>query len=255
MISMSVGSVPVWDLSVAGVLFILFIVCDWMNLVVCSFRAWCESPTFMMLLISSPVRPTSICSVVATFPSGFSRPLPFILGLFCCVFSQVVGIGLRPSLIRLVLHALWSLGCSPLQFIHLSFSSGGWSSMSWDFELHSVHLGCLQLDVWCKNILHLEHWNNRGLSSYGVMVQLRLNNLSHAVSKRLSLSCLLVRSMTMDANSLAHMVSSFPSHRGTCHCFMLLYPWRYVQSSSWIRSMNMGSLFPHHVRTLFILTR
>src|SRR5258708_12981505 len=127
--------------------------------------------------------------------------------------------------------------------------------MSCDFEPHSVHLGCLQLDIRCENIPHLEHWNNCGLSSYGVMVHVRLNNLSRAVSKRLSLSCLLVRSMTMDVNSLAHMVSSFPSHHGTRHCFMFLYPWRYVQSSSLISPMHMRLFFPHPIRTSLTFTR
>src|SRR5258708_12975651 len=121
------------------------------------------------------------------------------------------------------------------------------------FELHSMHHGCLQLDVQCEYIPHLVHWYNCGLSLYGVMVQLWLNSLSCAVSKRLSLSCLLVKSTMIDVKFLACMVSLFPSQHGMCHCFMFLYPGRYVLNSSWIMSMDLGLLFPHHVCTFFIL--
>src|SRR5260221_10718149 len=118
-----------------------------------------------------------------------------------------------------------------------------------------MHLGCLQLDVWCEYMPHLVHWKTCGLSLYGVIVQLMLNSFSHAISKRLSLSCLLVRSITIDVNSLARMFSSFPSQHGMCHCFMLLYPGRYMHNSSCIMSMDMGPLLLHQVRALLILTQ
>src|SRR5258708_7390402 len=102
-------------------------------------------------------------------------------------------------------------------------------------------------------MLHLVHWKTCGLSSYGVMVQSWLKSFSCVVFKRMSLSCLLVRSITMEVKFLACSVSSFPSQCGTHHCFMFLYPRRYVHISSWIRSIDIGSLLPHHVRTLFIL--
>src|SRR5258708_1477905 len=208
----------------------------------------------MMLLISSPVRPTLSCSsVVDSFPVGFSWAFPFSLGLLCCGFLPSVGIGLSPSCILLVLHDLWLLGWSPLQLTHLSFSLDGCSSVLWDLELQSIHLGCLQLDVWCEYMLHLVHWKTCGLSLYRVIVQLMLNSFSCAISKRLSLSCLLVRSIMIKVNSLVRMFSSFPSQHGMCHCFMLLYPGRYMHNSLCIMLMDMGSLFPHQVRTLLIL--
>src|SRR5260221_13377034 len=137
--------------------------------------------------------------------------------------------------------------------MHLSFSSDGCSSVLWVLELQSIHLGCLQLDVQCEYMLHLVHWKTCSLSSYRVIMQLMLNSFSHAISKRLSLSCLLVRSIMINVNSLVQMFSSFPSQCGMCHCFMLLYPGRYVHNSSCIMSMDMGSLLPHQVRTLLIL--
>src|SRR5258708_25474655 len=115
--------------------------------------------------------------------------------------------------------------------MHLSFSSDGCSSVLWVLELQSMHLGCLQLDIQCEYMLHLVHWKTCSLSSYGVIVQLMLNSFSHAVFKRLSLSCLLVRSIMIEVNSLAQMVSSFPSQHGMHHCFMFSYPGRYVHSS------------------------
>src|SRR5258708_1656550 len=85
----------------------LFIACEWMNLAVFSFQACWDSPAFMMLLISLPVRPTSnCCSVVDVISAWLSQPLPLFLALFGCVFSWVLGICLRLSLILLVLHAL-----------------------------------------------------------------------------------------------------------------------------------------------------
>src|SRR5258708_39593505 len=116
-----------------------------------------------------------------------------------------------------------------------------------------MHQGCLQLNVQCEYMPHFVHWKTCGLSSYGVMVQLWLKSFSLAISKSSSLSFLLVRSITMEAKFLVHRVSSFPSQCGMHHCFMSLYPRRYVHISSWIRSMDMGSLLLHHVRTLFIL--
>src|SRR5258708_22760606 len=102
-----------------------------MNLVVFSLQAWFDSPTFMILLISSPVRLTlSFGSVMVVFMGGTSWSLPLFLGLVSWGFSQVMGIGLSLSLICLVLHALWLLECLPLQFTHLGFSLGGWSSVS-----------------------------------------------------------------------------------------------------------------------------
>ncbi len=137
-----------WDMLDMQLFLSLFIACDWMDMVVFTFQAWFESSTFMMLLISLPVRPTlSFGSVSFVFSSEILGSLPLFLGLVGWVFSQEVGIGLRLSLMRLVLHALWTLKWSPLQLTHLGFSLGGWSSVSWDLELHVMQQGCLQLDI------------------------------------------------------------------------------------------------------------
>ncbi|SRR5258708_37763324 len=102
-----------------------------MNLAMFSLWAWGELPAFMILLISSPESPTSICiSRLASFSGRDSRAFPLFLGLPGGVFSHVVGIGLSPNWICLVLQALWLLAWSPLQLIHLGFSLGGCLSVS-----------------------------------------------------------------------------------------------------------------------------
>src|SRR5258708_1418470 len=137
-----------------------------MDMVVFTFQAWFKSSAFMMLLISLPVRLTSsFGSVLFVFLVEISGSLPLFLGLVGWVFSWGAGIGLRPSLMHLVLHALWMLKWSPLQLTHLGFSSGGWLSVSWDLELHVMQQGCLQLDVRWEYRPHLVHWKTCGLSS------------------------------------------------------------------------------------------
>ena len=142
---------------------------DCMNLAVFSFQAWGESPVLMMLLMSLSVRPMFSHSSVHV--GCVSHPLPLDFSLLICGLFQVVRMGFSPRQMCLVLHALWSLRWSPLQLTHFSPLDVGCSSVLWSFELHTMHLGCLQLDMQCENMPHFVHWDTCGLSLYGVIVQ------------------------------------------------------------------------------------
>src|SRR5258708_31547464 len=146
-----------------------------MNLAAFSFMACGELSTCMMLLISSFVRSMSrVFSLPLSCMFGICFPLPLFLslGLLVCCLSLFVRMGLRPRWFLHALHSLWLLGCSPLQLTQLFFSSCGCSSVSWVLDLHSRHLGCLQLVVQCGSIPHLLHWSPWDLSSSGVIVTL-----------------------------------------------------------------------------------
>src|SRR5258708_13763803 len=108
--------------------------------------------------------------------------------------------GLRPSLILCVLHSLNQLLWFPLQLMHQVGESGGWSSAMWSFNPHDLQHGVVQLLDACENIPHLLHWYTWVLFSYGVTVQLKLNNLTDLRSSRVFLSFLEVRSMIIDTS-------------------------------------------------------
>src|SRR5258708_25663918 len=112
----------------------------------------------------------------------------------------LLGMGLSPSLILWVLHSLCKVSWLSLQLTHHRGVSVRWSSVGWSFDLHDLHCGVVQLLEACENIPHLLH--TCILFSYGVTVQLKLNSLTDLRLRRVSLSFLEVRLMTMEANCL-----------------------------------------------------
>src|SRR5260370_15682641 len=102
---MAAGSGMFWGFFSAGLLRLFM--CDCMNLAVFSFLACGEFPDFMMLLMSSSVRPMLSCSSLAVdWPVAISCPFPLDFSLLCCALFHAVGMGFSPRQMHLVLHAL-----------------------------------------------------------------------------------------------------------------------------------------------------
>ena len=138
----------------------VFIARDWMYLAAFSFRDWGLLSVFMIIvLISLLVILSSMASGSEDSVGGwFARFLPFALGLLWLGLGLGIGMGFIPRQFLLALHSMWPLVCSLLQLTQFGFSSGGWSSVRWSFNVHVRHLSCLQLAVRWENILHLLHW-------------------------------------------------------------------------------------------------
>ena len=156
---------------------------------------------------------------------SLSLPLPFSFllwfGLGCWSLLELGwfffwvplflwGMGFSPNLMWQVLHSLWVLAWLSLQLTQHRGVSSVCSSVEWSFALHWRHLGVVQLLDACENIPHLLH--TCILFSYGVTVQLKLNSLTDLRLRRVSLSFLEVRLMTMEANCLDWTSLSEPSH-------------------------------------------
>src|SRR5258708_5514322 len=135
-----------------------FIAHVWMIMAMFSLTACGFFFVFMRVLISSSVRPMSLCSWFGVGGGcGAAQFLSLSQGLFW--FRLVlVSMGFMPRQFLLALHSLWLLGCSPLQLMQLSFSVAGCSSVLCSLNAHVRHLSCLQLVVQWENILHLLHW-------------------------------------------------------------------------------------------------
>ncbi len=124
----------------------------------------------------------------------------------------------------------------------------------WSFDLHDLQHGVVQLLDACENIPHLLHWYTWVLFSYGVTVQLKLNNLTNLRLSRVFLSFLEVRLMTMDTNCLDWMSSSKLSHFGGLHFFILSYSGTYAVNSLWTSLIVIGWSWSYQVGILLIFT-